>query len=319
MNQEEGKDRLIEQYLLGGLPPHEQEQVESRYFADPEFLERMDAIEEELIEDYTRGALSQEKARQIEQQLLSSPYQQQKVRFTRTLLRAAEETSNGLAQPEATRESWWQAIESFFRSWSFSTIAVPAAAVLLLASGWLTFKTFQMGRQLEQARQEQAVLQQQAQVLQETVAQQKQRIEQISGQSPTPLPDNSAGQEKTIPPPPPTNFAAILLLPSTIRGGGQGPQTLPISHSVNMLKLQLAIDEGKSYSRYHAILETADGDELLQRSGLRAISTGKRKIVTVELPASSLENRTYVVTLKASNASGQEEELHRYEFRAVRQ
>lgn len=308
MNQEK-QDQLIELYLLGDLPPHEREQVEVRYFADPDFLERMDAVEAELIEDYALGVLSAEKTQKIKQHVLNSPYQLEKLKFAETLMASIDEAETNRAvaiKAESVRESWLASLGSFFRRQSWPSFAIPAAAVVLIVGG-LTFAIIRMRQQLENLRQEKARLQ-------ETIAQQQKSIEQIAGRS---KPSNGTQSGVELSPPPPATLATFLLLPVTTRGEQEQPKELIVSKNTKTVQLQLVF-EGESRPRFRAVLENADGDEILQKSGLKSTISGSRKKVNFEIPASSLENRTYVVTLKAARASS-EEEVSRYTFRLARQ
>lgn len=81
-------DAVIARYLLGELPAEEQEAFERRYFGDPELLDRMDAVEDDLIDDYVRNALTPEQRQQFERHFLD-PRRRERVRMAEALRRAA--------------------------------------------------------------------------------------------------------------------------------------------------------------------------------------------------------------------------------------
>lgn len=315
-------DQLIEKYLLGDLPEPEWEEVERQYFTDPDFLERVELIEEELIESYALGALSGEKKRKIEQNLLNTPYQKEKAKFAGLLLRSideAAETEVAAARPLLPRENWWDAVRGFFRFQGGLALAAPAAAVLLLVSGGLVFEIIRLRQQLEIARQEQAELRQREQDLQNTVAQQQGVIERLTGRPQIPTPGKKAEPGKENTPPPKTQFATFIspLLFTGTRAGQEGLQDLVISLDFKTVRLRLVYD-GKSHLRFRAVLENADGEQLWQKGNLPANRFGSRKRIDVELPAGLFEDRTYTITLKARTSSGEEGDVGRYTFKVNR-
>ncbi|MBP9686851.1 MAG: hypothetical protein KBD66_03575 [Candidatus Doudnabacteria bacterium] len=84
------EEEQIVNYLLGDLSVEEASLVETRYFDNPAYLEQIDAIEGELIEDYVTGSLAPEMRAKVEVLVSSSPHQQNKVKFARLVLEAAE-------------------------------------------------------------------------------------------------------------------------------------------------------------------------------------------------------------------------------------
>lgn len=303
MNQEK-QDQWIKSYLLGDLPPHEREQVEARYFADPDFLERMDVIEAELIEDYALGALGVEKAQKVKQHMLNSPYQLEKLQFAEMLMERFDqvETVQDVAVEAALRrENWVANLRGFFSQRRWPSFVIPAAAAVLIIGG-LIFEISRMRRQLDNLRL--AGLKQQ-----ETIAQQQKQIEQMTGK-PQPSPEerrNDLVKDQTSPPPT-MKLATFLLLSVTTREVNEKPPDVLIPTGAAEVRLQLVYN-GKRYSSYQPMLENADGDVLLPpKSGLKTVRVGNQSIVNFDVPTKNLiENRTYIVRLKAKRASNYEE------------
>jgi hypothetical protein len=93
------------------------------------------------------------------------------------------------------------------------------------------------------------------------------------------------------------------------RSGQELPKQVQISGNTQALQLQLLYD-GASASNYQAVVETADGDELLVKTNLKAKRAGNNQIVTLEIPSNLLTNRAYVLTLRSSSGA----DLSRYSF-----
>lgn len=321
MKQEIQDEQLIERYLLDDLSEDVREQVEERYFSEPDFLEQVRAIEAEMIEDCARGVLPAEKAERLEQHLLLSRPQQKKLRFANTLLRTVEQfeaSAPAFPRTEQIAASWWDTARRFFHFQPGLTMTAAAAAALLLVGG-LIFEVIRLRQRLEKSQQEQTALRQKEQNLQNTIAEQKNQIERLTGQPQIPPTGGKDDKEKEIAPPPPKTQFATFISPLLVMGprAGQGLPELVISQKIEIVRLQLDYD-GKSHPRFRAVLENANGEELWQKGGWQAQKFGSRKKIDVGLPASLLEDRTYTITLKAKASSGEEEDVGRYTFKVSR-
>ena len=135
-NQQEVTDRVVDdeviaRYLLGELPAEEQTELERRYFADPELLDRMDAVEDDLIDEYVRQELKPEQRQHFERHFLNEK-RLERVRMAEALRTAAP--------PRA----------SSVRPW-----ALPLAAALfvaaLLAIVWLALENRGLRDRVRQA------------------------------------------------------------------------------------------------------------------------------------------------------------------------
>jgi hypothetical protein len=63
----------MKEYLLGRLPTAEADAIEDRYFADSEFLSRLEDCERRLIADYLKGHISATDRELFEQRYLAIP------------------------------------------------------------------------------------------------------------------------------------------------------------------------------------------------------------------------------------------------------
>jgi hypothetical protein len=83
-------DELLARYLLGDLPDAERDEAQERLFADPEFFERLLAVENDLIDSYARDTLPRRERELVEAHLLATAQQRRKLRFARALGRVGE-------------------------------------------------------------------------------------------------------------------------------------------------------------------------------------------------------------------------------------
>lgn len=313
---QEKQDQLIESYLLGDLPRQEREQIEVRYFADPDFLGRIDAVEAELLEDYALGTLGVAKVEKVKQHLLNSPYQLEK-------LRLAETMANSLGEAEATRpvatiaaqqpQHWLATLRAFFSPLLRPSAAITALATAIVLVLGLLFEVSRR-RELKSLRQEQAEFDSQLHDQQATSAQQQKQIEQ-SPDKPQPAPEERKGN-LVKGPPSTSRLATFLLLPPVSRGS-EKPQELNIPADVR-IRLQLNYND-KRYASYQATLESADGDVLLPpRNDLNLVRFGSLTVINYDIPTKNLlAGKAYIVRLKGKVAT-QFVEVGLYDFIATK-
>jgi hypothetical protein len=94
--------------------------MERRYVTDPAYLERLEAVEEQLIEEYLHDSLPVDERKSFEAFYLSSPGRRQKVQQADALLRVLRKGSE--------QGPWW---------WKKSQRIAAAAAFILLAAGMI--------------------------------------------------------------------------------------------------------------------------------------------------------------------------------------
>lgn len=305
MNQD-SQIKLMRSYLLGDLPAHQREQIEARYFADPDFLEEMDAVEAELIEDYALGTLSAEQAKKVRERAFNSPYQLEKLEFAKKLVETIDSQNK--------KRSWLKTARDFFRQPSWLPLAVSATAALLIIGG-LIFEMSRVRRRLDDLFKEHSRLKQQEQDSRATIAQLQEQIAQMTGTPPPKINEKRNDHVKALTPvSPTTQLATILLRAANLRGGQEKPPEAAIPSNVEELQIQLIYNGGR-YANYQAVLENADGDELWQRNGLRIIRSGNQRIINFSIPAKNLvENKIYIVRLRAQPGNTGSEEIAVYDF-----
>lgn len=120
-------DRQMTQYLLGELPPAEQEAVLDRIVTDEAYFEALCAWEDQLVRRYLRGELSGDQHDRFDVAYSFTPARQRRVAAERGLLEVEGSQANAVPAPlwELARESLW--------TWPGPSLAVGSAASAILA------------------------------------------------------------------------------------------------------------------------------------------------------------------------------------------
>jgi ferric-dicitrate binding protein FerR (iron transport regulator) len=91
---------MIFRYLLQDITSKEQEEIERRYFSDPEYLAQIEAAEGDLMDAYLRGELSRAHRNLFEENFLCT-------RARRERLKMAEALHRHLPRPRPDRRLWY--------------------------------------------------------------------------------------------------------------------------------------------------------------------------------------------------------------------
>jgi hypothetical protein len=126
----------------------------------------------------------------------------------------------------------------------------------------------------------------------------------------TPDPDNTEPQNLLA------QIVSFTLISDTVRSTGGIPR-LEISTNTKTVKLTMNFtgDENKNVI---ATLKRVGSTDILQQAELQTLSKGSKKQTVWSLPAKSLVEADYILTLKAADESGAVVEVDRYAFRVVR-
>jgi hypothetical protein len=117
------KERMIREYLLGGISDEELDQIEEALFKDDGFYDEVRAVEDRLVEQYVRGRLSSEDRARFESRLLLTDTQRRQVTFARDLKRYLDQNPNLNRRPKP----WY-----YFSDINRRTARIALGAILLL-------------------------------------------------------------------------------------------------------------------------------------------------------------------------------------------
>jgi hypothetical protein len=116
-------DRVLTDYLLGKLDEASCDEIEQRYFANPEALEEITAIEEQLFEDYAAGKLQADDRLRFEQRFLKTQEDHDKLHFIRSL---TDWTRHARRQKPWFAFSWWPDVEAVMAQESVDGVTIEA-------------------------------------------------------------------------------------------------------------------------------------------------------------------------------------------------
>jgi hypothetical protein len=323
----EDEDDLIRRYLLRELAEEEQQRVEERLMTDDAFFERLKIAEDDLVDEYLGNELLQSERERFELSFLTTPEGRQQVSFNTAFNRyvsKAAASRRSQPVPAPPRRSTFASMLAFFSGQgTFATGALVAACLLLIVSGVLGVRLWQLHGQLEQMR---ASGQQGTEELQQQLAEEKARSAQLAQDLQREKADKvnleeqiaklTGGQEPPERPQkeqPQRTLFAVVLNPGTQRGGGQNPE-LKLQASANSYKAKLLLEDDR-YPSYTAILRAIDGSETPISGNLKPAGARATRSVVVSLPASILRKGDYRLMLYGPPP--EREHVETYQFRVV--
>jgi len=135
---------LLKRYLLGGLPPDQQDSIEEKFFTENDlFIELLDA-EDQLIGDYLSGRLSAADRARFERHFLTLPDRRSEVELA-SLFRDTntEQLMTEPVTPHDRARDWLSQLLGALRDKLVLTGAATAALLLVAGAGvWLATRQY---------------------------------------------------------------------------------------------------------------------------------------------------------------------------------
>jgi hypothetical protein len=351
MKQHSEDDIHLKRYLLGELAQEERVVIEERLFLDPEYLLRLQTVEDELIDDYVYDELPLNDRQLFETNVLSRPGRDEDLRIAKalkkyTLAAAGPAVVPLAAVPLKARPPAGSGKISFLKPLlqrrpvlSFSL----AAAALIIISVFIWFAVMSMRgsdrpspilAQDPTPRPTGPVERQQHQEepnnTQANGNSSGEREQHVERQVTVPDADaekkqkseqvarqaagsrNSTASVKK----PPARTVAFVLLPGSIVRGGDNPNEIALASNVGTVILKMPLLQKDSYPHYSATLQTG-GRTLLRWTGLKSKVAESFKMVPVRVPARVLSRQSYQIKLSGISDDGQIHDLRTYSFQVV--
>lgn len=324
----EDEDDLIRRYLLRELAEEEQQRVEERLMTDDAFFERLKIAEDDLVDEYLGNELLQSERERFELSFLTTPEGRQQVSFNTAFNRYVSKAAASRRPqpvPAPPRRGAFASMLAFFSGQSrFATGALAAACLLLIVSGVLGVRLWQLHGQLERMRasglqgseelqrqltEEQARTAQLDQELQREKAAKADLEQQIAkltgGQEPPERPEKEHPQRP---------FFALVLKPGTERGDGRNPE-LKLQPGTRSYPLKLLLEDDSYYPSYSATLRTIEGNEVPLAGNLKPTGPRSARSLVVNLPGDALRKGDY--QLRTYGPAPEREHVGTYQFRVV--
>jgi hypothetical protein len=306
-----GIERLLplKAYLLGYLPPDEQEKLEQQLMTDDAVFEELERVEYELIETYLNGALSQDERAKMESYFLSAPERQQQLAFARALRRYIVDNKPMESRLAVKRRMW----AAFWRFQSPVPGWAMAAALLLMIAGasWSVLRITRIETALNKAvgdsqKQLNAMQKRNTELSAALQQEQNQRkeMEQLASNLGS---DRSSEISALIPGQQHGTIFPLDLSQGRLRDIGTN-RKVRIPPQANLVRLGLSVPVD-DYPKYKASLQRVGGGEIWTQTTLKPLS--------IIIPSKLLESDDYILGLKGITADGQTEDLGSYYFRVV--
>jgi hypothetical protein len=325
----ENEDDLIRRYLLREMADEEERQrVEKRLMTDDAFFERLKIAEDELVDEYLGNELLQSERERFELSFLTTPEGRQQVSFNTAFNRyVSKAAASRRPQPVPApphRGAFASMLAFFSGQGRFATAALVAACLLLIVSGVLGVRLWQLHGQVELMR---ASGQQGTEELQQQLAEEQARSAQLAedlqrqkadnldlAQQIAELTERHEHPELVVKGSQQERAFALVLSPGTLRSGGQIPE-LKLRPGVDSYIVILRLEEDR-FRSYSALLRTVFANAPLPLSvNLSATGPRSARSVIVRLPVSVLDKGDYRLLLYGEGPD--KEQVGTYQFRVV--
>ena len=279
-------EKLLVRYLLGELSEPEQAEVEDRAFADPAYLNALDAAEADLIDAYVRGELRESERRAFERRFFTSPGRRGKVEFARALATLASELKAD-ETAAAVRPPFWRSL------FQFRFAAALAALVCTAGLSWLAFQNSEF--RARTAALERQLSREQGRARTLAAELQKQREPAAAAPAPTPV------------------IAALVLLPGLSRAENRRAE-LVLNPGAQLAHIEIRLEVRDDFPRFRAELRSRAGEEILALGNLPVRRASAGNSVGFDVPAAALPAGDYELALKGIAPGRPAEDIGYYYF-----
>jgi hypothetical protein len=140
-----GDNNLIRKFLLHQLDPISSEEVEERFFQEPEFKELVLMTEEEIMDDYLLERLSSDDRVRVQKYLLSSSHQLQKLHAIKEVVQTLNHfPSDEPLKPVTNKKGLFKTLKDFYKT--SSKPLVFGSALLIICFSLIITIFFLRGR-----------------------------------------------------------------------------------------------------------------------------------------------------------------------------
>jgi hypothetical protein len=278
---------LLRRYLLGSASDEEAERIEEEYFAQPDALDDLTAVENDLIDEYVADQLTPAEQKLFEERNGDSPRRRLRVAVSRGLRAEAGESRLPVPidsyKPPSTVTNVWPLVVR---------VGVAAAAIVAIAVNvWLVRSTRLTAPPNAKAAATPPTI--------------RSEPERPSPSQPLVAPDT----------PSTPRVVALALSPIHVRTAA-APATLSIPPGADRVVVRLQGETNDGDLSGTAVVRTVAGSEVWR--GAAVFEDGHPPDARVEIPAVLLRADDYLIELLGRDSAGRESERYSYFF-SVRQ
>jgi hypothetical protein len=285
-------EATLRTYALGRLPEDARVALEERLVVEPEVLEALGVVEEELTEEYLEGSLSAQDRRDCERSFLASAERQRLLGFVGALKSRAARRRPAPAGDRSETWSWQPAL---------GLAASLLLAVSLTANVWQGVKLASQEPPSPQPRGTATPV--------AAATQQPPAIATLAASAAPSAPATPSARDAGTH----TGVSTFRLAAGALRGAGPMPRVAVPAEAAGV-RLLLTLPQ-VDYNSYRATLRDADGEELWTAAKLRAETRPEGKAVVLLLPKQLLPRGDYLLELGGVRDKGDPEALASYAFR----
>jgi uncharacterized coiled-coil protein SlyX len=313
------QEQIIQRYLLGEMSEAEQEALEQKYFDDTTLFDQMVQVENELVDKYARGWLPPPVRERFEQYYLAQPERRESADFAIALDAKLNQITEVTGAPVIRIESRWSRLRYSMQrpklAWALSVALLLMAALTV----WFLIETRRLRNGLAMTENQRASQEQRGLELQQQVANERQRSDQLSAKL-----DRLLEEQKSVspsPPPPlksaPASVTLMLAVGGTRSANTASPKVLAIPTGTEQVRLQLNLRES-GYPSYRAVLQQAGGKEIFVWQRLTPKTTESGANLALIIPAERFATGDYILTLRGVSKTGEVEDVSKSLFRVER-
>jgi hypothetical protein len=291
-------DVVARRFLLGQLPPEEEERIQELAFEDHDTFVFLESVQDDLIDEFFRGELSADEQGQFESYFLSQPGRRHDVKISRVLQRQFDRISPDSFSQERPVLFW-------LRKQSLVRILITVGAIALIA---ILVGLFYFLRQAGKPAPMHAGPDAPAAIPspQFTVSPSVQ---------PTDSPSYVQSKPKSPAPEKQKNPSTYALLAPSPLSRGEGVQPLILASGVSTMTIELALITPTNFRSYEAVLKNEAGTVLQDWPNLKAQRLTSGKALKIELPVALLKSQEfYHFVVSAANSEGKKEVIAQYPF-----
>lgn len=268
MSTDEEREAVLRGYLLGALPPAQQEEIDEQFLDNGGFHAELLAAADDLIHAYLAGELTSADRERFESHFLAARRQRERLAFVRSLMSAVDRVrAPGVGAPAPRRSSLIPVL--------------PWAAVLvvgLVAGGWSIGEKRRSERTL-------AAAQEREDSLRQRLSAQEERVRELEGRV-------RVGAESAD--------IATWALGSGVERGEAASDRFTVRAA--WIRIRVLLDHDLRISSYRACLQTPEGREILRVGGLREASGREGRTLDIVVPAGLLRPGTYLLSIQRDSA-----------------
>lgn len=311
-------DETLRLYLLCRLGEDERLRLDQRLMIDDGLAAALLLAESELTDDYASGNLDSIERKCFETSFLTTESRRQRLRFTSALhtYAGAQASSNqGSRLTQKVKSSWHEGLTTWLsfgpnRGWAVA--GSFALLIMLVGLGWF----------IARQRYDREPLITRNEPIPTSPPQASPRAVASPAASIQPQPQTPPERKPPVVPTPaqpsaPTTVASFVLLPGALRDGGDMQRVAVPNGESDIVRFSLVL-ETDSEGVYQAELATAEGQKVMVRRKLRAVSQAGDPKLTIDIPARLLHNGDYQIKLTRQKDDGQSAPAGRYTFRALK-